>query len=153
MAHPRLWDVPALRSLPARRQAHWGLTPSGRLPLISSGGPPLRRPPLAATWLTRSNTALPFPHGSGGLTRNSLHLIGLAQTMPAAQGRLPEGTQPIPEGFALVLAPGALAIELVSDGGGDDSRMAIPNKDLNSGKNIKKLHICTDRCTPDHTAL
>ena len=54
--------------------------------------------------------------------------------MPAAQGRLPEGTQPIPEGFALVLAPGALAVELVSDGGGDGPRMATPSKDLIGGE-------------------
>ena len=37
---PHLWSVPALRPLPARRQAHWRLTPSGCLPPDSSGDPP-----------------------------------------------------------------------------------------------------------------
>ena len=38
---PHSWSVPALRPLPARRLAHWRVTPSGCLPLNSSGGPPL----------------------------------------------------------------------------------------------------------------
>ena len=97
------WAVPALRPLPARRQAHWSLTPSGCLLLNSSGGPPKRGPPLAATYSTRAYTALPIPHGVGGLTRSSLHLSGLAPTMPVAQDRSPEGNQQIPDGSPLNL--------------------------------------------------
>jgi hypothetical protein len=72
------WAVPALRPLPARRQAHWSLTPSGCLLLNSSGGSPKRSPPLAVTQSTRAYIALPIPFDMGGHTRNSLHLSGLA---------------------------------------------------------------------------
>ena len=58
---PHSWSVPALRPLPARRQAQWRVTPSGCLPPNSSGGPPWRRPPLAAIKPTRSFTVLPYP--------------------------------------------------------------------------------------------
>ena len=78
---PHSWGVPALRPLPARRQAHWRLTHSGCLPLISSGDV---RPSLAKA-TTCGDLAYSLPHRSAhpsremdGLTRNSLHLSGLA---------------------------------------------------------------------------
>ena len=47
---PHSWGVPALRPLPARRQAHWSLSPSGCLPLTE-----LKRP-LAATCVGTTNS-------------------------------------------------------------------------------------------------
>ena len=87
---PHSWGVPALRPLPARRQAHWSLTPSGCLPLTE-----LKRP-LAATCVGTTNS-YPYrlypPPGVDTRTRSSLSYSGLAQTLPAAQSKVALGGQ------------------------------------------------------------
>ena len=98
-SHP--WGVPALRPLPARRQAHWNLTPSGGLPLFISGD--LRSPRARRTPLVYSRIAYSFQHPAvvpclpsrtwGALTRHSHHLSGVRPTVPVAQVGCQKGAE------------------------------------------------------------